>query len=62
MLEDQNIVYSYEVHVPARAFPNIKQRKLALNDISEGDDGFTRLQFELCDGDIIQVKRPIKRI
>jgi hypothetical protein len=51
------IVYSKTVSVPSKAFPGIKRRKLAINDIGEGDDGFTRIPFELRDGDVIQVIR-----
>jgi hypothetical protein len=55
--QPEQIVYSKTINVPAKAFPHIVKRKLALNDIGEGDDGFTRIDFELQDGDVIQVVR-----
>lgn len=54
------IVYSYKVNVPSKAFPCIKRRKLALNDIGDDEDGFTRMDFELQNGDVIQVVRGVK--
>ena len=52
------LVYEYKVHLPLKIFPSITRRKLALNDIGkDGSDDFTRLDFELRDGDIIQVLR-----
>jgi hypothetical protein len=52
------VVYSKVVSVPSKAFPCITRKKLAINDIvGDSDDGFTRIPFELMDGDIIRVVR-----
>lgn len=52
-----SVVYSHVISVPSKAFPSIKRKKLAINDIGDEQDGFTRLNFELQDGDEIQVIR-----
>ena len=56
--EQQNVVYTRKVVLPSKAFPQITREKLAINNIStDGEDGFFRLDFELLNGDIIQVVR-----
>jgi len=55
--QQEQVVYSKLISVPSKVFPSIKKRCLALNDIGDNDDGFTRIPFELQDGDIIQVIR-----
>jgi hypothetical protein len=55
--QQEQVVYSKTISVPSKAFPSIKKRCLALNDIGDNDDGFTRIPFELKDGDVIQVLR-----
>jgi len=54
-------VYEYHVYLPLKNISSITRRKLALNDIGKEEDSFTRMGFELIDGDIIQVLRTLER-
>lgn len=56
-LEEELIVFERRISIPSKALPAIKRRKLAVNDITENTDEFTRLNFELQDGDVVQVIR-----
>jgi hypothetical protein len=56
-VSSENPVYKCRVNVPSNTFPSIKRKRLAINDIGDDQDDFTRIDFELQDGDIIQVIR-----